>query len=531
MRKLQGVRVSSARVLSGKWLSATVLSLAVAFGGFVPLLAATLAVPADHATIQQAIVAANPGDVVEVAPGVYPEQIDFLGKAIRVQSTGGPAVTTIDGQQLGSVVLFTHGEGPDSVLTGFTIANGQISAFDLDQGGGGIRCLQSSPTIRGNVIRDNLAPWNGAGIYCVDSTALIADNSFVSNSFFALIADAPYGRGGGVCVQGGAVTIVNNVFDGNEAYEFGGGVFCVDTLGTMIQGNIFRNNLGGWGGAIAIGFNSDVTIRNNLIHDNTAIGHTSFAGPGEGLGGGIYLSSTASVRITNATIVSNVAVPGFSGSGSGGGIHSDSFVFVLPTLGSSIVRDNMAGVGPQVAFNLDVTYCNVEGGAFGIGNFDADPVFVTGPLGDFYLSQVAAGQGSDSPCVDAGDPVGGALVGTTTRTDHAPDTGLVDVGYHVVLGQAVGNFRRADCNADGNPNIADAVFLLGGLFPVMGQTNSFSCRDACDANDDGALNIADAVALLNSLFGNPPQTLPPPVSSCGADPTADALDCLVFPPC
>ena len=47
--------------------------------------AADIHVPADHATIQAAIVAASAGDVVIVAAGTYPESIDFLGKAITVQ--------------------------------------------------------------------------------------------------------------------------------------------------------------------------------------------------------------------------------------------------------------------------------------------------------------------------------------------------------------------------------------------------------------------------------------------------------------
>ena len=36
---------------------------------------------------------------------------------------------------------------------------------------------------------------------------------------------------------------------------------------------------------------------------------------------------------------------------------------------------------------------------------DADPLFATGPKGDYYLSHVGAGQGANSPGLDAGsDP-------------------------------------------------------------------------------------------------------------------------------
>ncbi|NIM64051.1 MAG: hypothetical protein GTO30_21095, partial [Acidobacteria bacterium] len=51
----------------------------------------------DHATIQDAIVAALDDDVIVVAAGTYPEVIDFMGKAITVRSSGGADVTTIDG--------------------------------------------------------------------------------------------------------------------------------------------------------------------------------------------------------------------------------------------------------------------------------------------------------------------------------------------------------------------------------------------------------------------------------------------------
>lgn len=80
-------------------------------------------------------------------------------------------------------------------------------------------------------------------------------------------------------------------------------------------------------------------------------------------------------------------------------------------------------------------------------------------------------------------------------------------------------YRRGDCNNDGAINIADAVYLLGSLFPPPGGTpNVLVCLDACDGNLDLGVNIADAVAFLAALFGTPPTPLPAPYPNCGAGP-------------
>src|SRR5438094_10590364 len=89
--------------------------------------AATINVPAGQPTIQAAINAASNGDTVLVAPGTYYENINFMGKAIAVTSSGGPAVTTINGNAAGSVVMFRTNEGRNSVLSGFTITSGDSS--------------------------------------------------------------------------------------------------------------------------------------------------------------------------------------------------------------------------------------------------------------------------------------------------------------------------------------------------------------------------------------------------------------------
>ena len=83
-----------------------------------------------------------------------------------------------------------------------------------------------------------------------------------------------------------------------------------------------------------------------------------------------------------------------------------------------------------------VTYSCIQGcGVFCADpddhNIDENPLFVSGPDGDYYLSQVVSGQSSNSPCVDAGGEATTFWVGElTTRTDGEPDTDRVDMGFH-----------------------------------------------------------------------------------------------------
>ena len=93
----------------------------------------TLNVPKDHLSIQRAIEASIPGDVVVVAPGVYHERISFEGHSVEVRSAGGPEVTTIDGDGMSTVVVFQSNETRAAALRGFTVRNGLASPW-----GGGI---------------------------------------------------------------------------------------------------------------------------------------------------------------------------------------------------------------------------------------------------------------------------------------------------------------------------------------------------------------------------------------------------------
>lgn len=154
----------------------------------LPAAATGRLVPADYPTIRAAINAAADGDSVIVSAGTYVERINFGGKAIIVISTdpGSPAVvaaTIINGNAGVVVVTFDSGETELSVLAGFTITNGT----------GGIYCLNSSPTISGNVIPGNTA-LDGGGIDCVRTGAscspTISATRSVSTSRGTVVAES-----------------------------------------------------------------------------------------------------------------------------------------------------------------------------------------------------------------------------------------------------------------------------------------------------------------------------------------------------
>ena len=121
------------------------------------------------ATIQMAIVTAVDGDMVLVYPGLYREEINFLGKAIIVQGVAlGNAGIPVIHNPGDFAVSFYNGEGPGSILKNFIIRNSFMAVF----------IAGSSPTISNLTIVDNM---NGIEAY-VDSEPDISNCIFRNNS-------------------------------------------------------------------------------------------------------------------------------------------------------------------------------------------------------------------------------------------------------------------------------------------------------------------------------------------------------------
>lgn len=140
-------------------------------------------------TIQEAINVVDDGGTVLVRPGLYPENIDLLGKPISLigldpQSAELPVIS---GNDAGPIVSFVNGEDPNCTMIGFAITAG--SALDT----AAIVCTESSPIVANCLIVGNrILDESSAVVRCRDSQAAfvnctVADN--VSDGF--LLIDSP----------------------------------------------------------------------------------------------------------------------------------------------------------------------------------------------------------------------------------------------------------------------------------------------------------------------------------------------------
>jgi len=337
-----------------------------------------------YTKIQSAIDAASDGDeLIAEADTLFFEGIDFNGKAITLRSgdINEPADANISPENtfilglvtVGSTVTFANNEGPGTIIKGFTIGYG-----DADYGGG-IRIDGASPTITDCIITENTAKYYGAGIDCTNNSSPTIKNCTITNNK----TSGSTAIGGGINIEDSSPKIENCIISYNFADNVGGGIAC---------------------------YNSNPTIFNCLIANNSAVYKS----------GAIDLESSSPV-ITNCTIiVDDPNVPKYGG------------IFAFQDSSPVITNCILWGNGDDL-YNCSAKYSCIEDDDEGKGNIHIEPTFVTGPLGDYYLSQKTAGQLNDSTCIDLGDPATDTslqLNSYTTRTDGITDLNIADMGFH-----------------------------------------------------------------------------------------------------
>jgi hypothetical protein len=460
------------------------------FGMLVGLLfvltcdAATINVPADYSTIQAAIDAAVPSDTIIIADGTYTgtgnRDIDFYGKAITLKSLNGPDSCIIDCQNQGDHrgFYFHSGESASSLVSGFTIKGG-FTRFSGGKEGAGVYCQNSSPTFNNCKIVNNLiVSYNysnvyGAGVYCSSSNALFV-NCTIANNTANAGGQQPYNvpgysaYGGGIYSSSGNPTFVNcvikdNIAQGGQGADSGGLSNPLPTEG----GNAYG------GGICAV--SSNLIIQNCLITGNKSYsgtgGNNSGAMDGFGVGGGIYNDSTAT-QIKNCTIAKNTASSSPLFGGGGGALYNRG------TITNSIIWDNNSVEYPEICGTPTVSYSDIRYGYSGSHNINSNPFFVTGPQGDYYISQIASGQTINSPCINAGSSSAASLGMDlyTTQTTQKADAGIVDMGYHYSISTST------DKNSDFYLDFRDFAFFASDWLTTEPRSD-FVPDGLIDAND------------------------------------------------
>ncbi len=423
-----------------------------------------------YCSVQTAIDNAVDTDEIVVAPGTYFETINLLGKAIWLHSSGGPDVTTIDAQQMngyglglaghpdaGSVVTCDSREGSDTVLEGFALTDGTGTFVEMILRGGGMYNVGSSPTVTNCMFIGNSARLfgMGGGMYNESSSPTVTNCTFSGNSA---------GDGGGMHNRtGSSPTVTNCTFSGN----FVSGAFTRGSGGGMY-------NLG-----------SSPTVTNCSFSGNSAFD----------TGGGMY-NKSSSPTVTNCTFSGNTA----NGFGGGGGMYNFGRPFpAMPTVSNCILWGDslgeISGTGTPT-----VQYSNIQGGFPGIGNIDADPLFVDPDNGDYRLS-------AGSPCIDAGN--NNAIVNLTDtdldgnpRFADDPNTSDTGCGLPVVVDMGAYEYQGVpaevvfgDLNGDGIATFIGDLMILNGC---VGSDDPDCC--VADLDLDGVVGMSDRILMWGELI-------------------------------
>jgi hypothetical protein len=306
---------------------------------------ATLRVPQDMPSIQQALEAGAPGDTVRVGPGIWQESLDFGGRR-RVLLGSGTETCILQGQGQ-RLVRFTSGEDAGSELSGFRIQQGHADTGSLPAGGG-VLVQHASPRIHGNLFVECSA-LSGGGLALLHSNSIVENNRFEGNTAF---------QGGGIHVLGGSPLIRFNRLEGNTGglRGYGGGI-ALEQTAAAVHNNVFDGNGAFLGGGISCRLSPQALVEHNTLYGNASR-----------LGGGVYLAGAS------GTLAGNVVSTTHEGGAAGAELEAD------PGFACNLHYGNLGG--------------NTLPGQDLGGNRAQNPLFCDPGAGDFRLEPT-------SPCYTA----------------------------------------------------------------------------------------------------------------------------------
>ena len=421
-----------------------------------------------YSSVQAAVDAANDGDLIKVAAGIYAgvsarqgvTQTVYISKSVTLQGgytttnwiTPDPEAnpTTLDAQGQGRVLYVIGGNGAvidglhitggnaigqlgghfPSSLEGsgggvyvhgardpfgeeFTLLNSHIFSNTAQQGGGVYMSFCcSNATLRGNTFNSNNAEQDGGGVLLHAGAAALTENIFDSNT-----AD----QGGGFYMHCNGTRLKRNTFVANTAHIAGGGLFldmqCSDAK--LAETHIVSNTAGR-GGGLAItggdaGWDRNATLINTVIADNQANVE----------GGGIYIVAAYSVQLLHTTMARN-------GGGDGSGVRIGDFalnepgpstvaltntILVSQSVGLGVTGGSTVTVNSILWYSTSITISQSLASTVAVQNqHTGDPAFLNPVGGNYHISPGSAAINK------------GTLTSVSTDIDDEPRFGIPDLG-------------------------------------------------------------------------------------------------------
>lgn len=265
----------------------------------------TIAVPADHPTISEAIDAAQEGDTILVSPGSYAEEVHVDVPGLTLQGTDRNGVV-VEGNGT------TDASGITVVAPGVTIANLTVQNFvqngvlvtgftengGMGRGSDGYQTLdpEEFPPLQGFAVRYVTASNNGLyGIYAFD-----AQNGVIEDNYASGHPDS--GIYVGQCEQCDIV-VRGNVAERNAVgYEQANASDSVVVVGNRFVGNrVGLTVLSDYQEAFVP--NRSTTVVGNLVADNNQVDTPQQAEGGFGIG--IGLSGTVDSTVERNRVEGN----------------------------------------------------------------------------------------------------------------------------------------------------------------------------------------------------------------------------------
>lgn len=144
-----------------------------------------------------------------------------------------------------------------AVLDGFTVTGGNADGDSSDRWGGGMKNVESSPTVTNCTFSGNMAEYGG-GMLNHTSSPTVTNCTFSGNS-------STWFGGGMLNMYSSSPTVTNCIFSGNSSVQSHGGGMCNVGSSPLVTNCAFSTNLAAEGGAMSNTFGSAPSVTNSIL--------------------------------------------------------------------------------------------------------------------------------------------------------------------------------------------------------------------------------------------------------------------------